>query len=132
MINASGFKGWPAEVEALVHRHPTLRKVCVVGVRDSRRGETFMAFVELKSEYRTRVDEGALIAWSRENMAAYKALRLIEFVESLPRAGGGKVMWRELQERQTSRDRLTVAGKSTGLSTVLEAPTFVWPSHQPL
>ena len=41
-----------------------------------------------------------IIAWAREHMAAYKVPRMVEFVESLPKSGSGKVMWRLLQERE--------------------------------
>jgi fatty-acyl-CoA synthase len=45
-------------------------------------------------------DADAVIAWAREHMAAYKVPRIVEFVESLPKSGTGKVMWRLLRERE--------------------------------
>src|SRR5207253_7772769 len=48
MINASGFKVWPAEVEALMHHHPAIQEACVIGARDARRGETVKALVVLR------------------------------------------------------------------------------------
>jgi fatty-acyl-CoA synthase len=103
MINASGFKVWPAEVEALMYHHPAIHEACVIGVRDARRGETVKALVVLKPEYTSRVSEQEIIAWSHDHMAAYKSPRIVEFVESLPKSGSGKVQWRELQEQEAAR-----------------------------
>jgi len=105
MINASGFKVWPAEVEALMYRHPAIQEVCVIGARDAKRGETVKALVVLRPDFRGRVAEQEIVDWSHAHMAAYKIPRIVEFVESLPKSGSGKVMWRELQERQAALDR---------------------------
>jgi len=105
MINASGYKVWPAEVESLMYRHPAILEACVIAARDDRRGETVKAVVVLKPDHVGRVTEQALADWSREHMAAYKAPRLIEFAASLPKSGSGKVLWRELQAQQDARDR---------------------------
>ena len=104
MINASGFKVWPAEVESLMFRHPAIQEACVIGARDPRRGETVKALVVLRPGERGRVSEQDLIDWAHGQMAAYKSPRIVEFVDALPRSGSGKVMWRELQEQQAARD----------------------------
>lgn len=103
MINAAGFKVWPAEVEALMYHHPAIFEACVIGVRDARRGETVKALVVLKPEYKGKVSEQEIITWSHDHMAAYKSPRIVEFVESLPKSGSGKVQWRELQEQEAAR-----------------------------
>jgi fatty-acyl-CoA synthase len=103
MINAAGFKVWPAEVEALMYHHPAIFEACVIGVRDARRGETVKALVVLKPEYKGKVGEQDIITWSHDHMAAYKSPRIVEFVESLPKSGSGKVQWRELQEQEAAR-----------------------------
>ncbi|MBL0729995.1 long-chain fatty acid--CoA ligase [Piscinibacter sp. HJYY11] len=103
MINAAGFKVWPAEVEALMYHHPAIHEACVIGVRDARRGETVKALVVLKPEYKGKVSEQEIITWSHDHMAAYKSPRIVEFVESLPKSGSGKVQWRELQEQEAAR-----------------------------
>ena len=105
MINASGFKVWPAEVESIMYQHPAAQEVCVIGARDPRRGETVKALVILRPEHRGQVTDTDIIAWCHEHMAAYKVPRLVEFVETLPKSASGKVMWRELQELQGKRDR---------------------------
>ncbi len=97
MINASGFKVWPAEVESMMYSCPSIQEACVVGAKDPYRGETVKAYVVLRSECKGKVEETAIIDWCRDKMAAYKVPRLIEFVDNLPRSGSGKVMWRTLQ-----------------------------------
>ncbi|QIM53267.1 long-chain fatty acid--CoA ligase [Hydrogenophaga crocea] len=104
MINASGYKVWPAEVEALLYHHPAIQEACVIGARDARRGETVKALVVLRPEHRGRLAEKDLIDWAHGHMAAYKSPRIVEFVDALPRSGSGKVMWRELQAQQAARD----------------------------
>jgi len=100
MINASGFKVWPAEVEALMFRHPAIQEACVIASRDSYRGEAVKAEVVLRATHRGQVGEEDIIAWCRENMAVYKVPRVVQFVEALPKSGSGKVMWRALQEAE--------------------------------
>jgi fatty-acyl-CoA synthase len=104
MINASGFKVWPAEVEMLLYKHPAVQEACVIAARDAYRGETVKAVVVLRSEARGRTQPEDIVAWSREHMAAYKVPRLVEFVDSLPKSGSGKVMWRLLQDQEAARD----------------------------
>jgi fatty-acyl-CoA synthase len=102
MINASGFKVWPAEVEALMFGHPAIQEACVIASRDAYRGETVKAVVVLRESHRTQVTEEDILAWCRDNMAVYKAPRLVSFVDALPKSGSGKVMWRALQEAEMS------------------------------
>jgi acyl-CoA synthetase (AMP-forming)/AMP-acid ligase II len=99
MINASGYKVWPAEVEAMLHTHPAVQEACVIGARDTHRGETVKALVVIKSDARD-VSADAILAWCRASMATYKAPRIVEIVEQLPRSATGKIAWRELQERE--------------------------------
>ncbi|WP_051390910.1 long-chain fatty acid--CoA ligase [Paraburkholderia mimosarum] len=100
MINASGYKVWPAEVEALMYRHPAINEVCIIGARDPRRGETVKAVVVLDPKQAGSVSEDDIIAWAHENMAAYKAPRIVQFVDALPKSGSGKILWRKLQEEE--------------------------------
>jgi fatty-acyl-CoA synthase len=100
MINASGFKVWPAEVEALMFRHPAIQEACVISARDAYRGETVKAVVVLRPSHRGQVSEQDIIDWCRETMAVYKVPRIVQFVNALPKSGSGKVMWRALQEAE--------------------------------
>lgn len=98
MINASGFKVWPTQVEAVMHRHPAVAEVCIIGAKDPKRGETVKALIVPKAGVTANAEEIEL--WSREHLATYKVPRVIEFVDSLPKSGSGKVLWRELQEKE--------------------------------
>jgi fatty-acyl-CoA synthase len=100
MINASGFKVWPSEVELLLFKCPLVQEACVIGTKDAYRGETVKAVVVLRAEHRATAKEQDVIDWAREHMAAYKVPRIVEFADSLPKSGSGKVMWRVLQERE--------------------------------
>jgi fatty-acyl-CoA synthase len=103
MINAAGFKVWPAEVEMSLYMHPDILEVAVVSAPDARRGETVKAFVALKPESRGRVSGEQIIEWSRGRLAAYKVPRVVEFLDALPRGGSGKIQWRALQDQEWSR-----------------------------
>jgi fatty-acyl-CoA synthase len=100
MINAAGFKVWPSEVEAQIYQHPAVVEVCVIAARDAYRGETVKALIVPRPEWAGRIDSQELIAWCHQHMAAYKVPRIFEFVDSLPKSGSGKIMWRQLQERE--------------------------------
>lgn len=102
MINASGYKVWPAEVEALMYAHPAIQEVCVIAAQDARRGETVKAVVVLREAFRGQVSEQDIVDWAHGHMAAYKSPRLVSFVDSLPKSGTGKVQWRALQERESA------------------------------
>ncbi len=102
MINAAGFKVWPAEVEALLYGHPGVQEACVIGKADARNGERVKALVVLRDARATLRAED-LIAWSREHMAAYKVPCEVEFVASLPKSATGKIDWRLLQEQEAAR-----------------------------
>ncbi|WP_238367547.1 long-chain-fatty-acid--CoA ligase [Mesobacterium pallidum] len=97
MVNASGFKVWPAEVEALMHGHPGIAEVCVIGAPDPRRGETVKAVIVRRDP---ALDAEGVIRWCHANMAAYKCPTLVDFVDALPKSGTGKVLWRELTEKE--------------------------------
>ena len=104
MINASGFKIWPAEVEAVMYGHPDIRECCVIASPDQRRGETVKAVIVLNdaiSEDRDIATE--ITSWAQSKMAAYKVPRKIEFVKELPRGSSGKLDWRKLQEGEFTK-----------------------------
>ncbi|MGG5254295.1 long-chain fatty acid--CoA ligase [Neobacillus sp. SM06] len=100
MINASGFKVWPTEVESYLYKHPAIQQACVVGVPDPRRGETVKAFVILNEEAEGKVTEQEIIHWAKEHMAAYKYPRYVEFKKQFPVTSSGKILWRKLQEEE--------------------------------
>jgi fatty-acyl-CoA synthase len=103
MINAAGFKVWPAEVEAMLYAHPDIQEACVISTQDAYRGESVKAVVVLRSASRGKATAEDIIEWAKEHMAAYKYPRVIEFVTELPKTGTGKVFWRKLQEEENAR-----------------------------
>nr|WP_263327505.1 long-chain fatty acid--CoA ligase [Neobacillus sp. Marseille-Q6967] len=103
MINASGFKVWPTEVESFLYKHPSIQQACVVGVPDERRGETVKAFVILNEGMEGKVSEEEIIEWSKQHMAAYKYPRQIEFRKQFPMTSSGKILWRQLQEEEKQK-----------------------------
>jgi len=105
MINASGFKVWPSEVELLLFKCPLVQEACIIGARDAYRGETVKAVIVLRAEAKASAQPQDIIDWAREHMAAYKVPKLVEFVDSLPKSGSGKVMWRLLQEQEQAREQ---------------------------
>jgi fatty-acyl-CoA synthase len=100
MINASGFKIWPAEVEMLLYKHPAVQEACIISARDAYRGETVKAVVVLRAEAKGKTAPEDITNWAREHMAAYKVPKLVQFVDALPKSGSGKVMWRLLQDQE--------------------------------
>ncbi|MFE9698698.1 class I adenylate-forming enzyme family protein [Streptomyces sp. NPDC006270] len=95
MINASGFKVWPREVEDVLHTHPAVREAAVVGVPDPYRGETVRAYVSLRPG--AAVEPGELGAYCEARLAAYKYPREVEILAELPKTASGKILRRELR-----------------------------------
>ena len=113
MINCSGFKVWPAEVEAMLYAHPAIQEACVIGARDRYRGETVKALVVLKAASRGTLKPEDITEWARERMSAYKVPRVVEFVDDLPKTGTGKVFWRRLQEDENAKLKTATALRSS-------------------
>jgi long-chain acyl-CoA synthetase len=101
MINASGYKVWPRDVEDVLYTHHAVREAAVVGVPHPYRGETVKAFVALKQGESVTAEE--LIAFCKERMAAYKYPREIEFAEVLPKTASGKILRRQLRDEEADR-----------------------------
>ena len=100
MINAAGFKVWPAEIEALMFQHPHVREACVIAAKDAHRGETVKVVIVPKQEFKDKINGDEIMEWARTKMSAYKVPRIVQFVDTLPRGGTGKVDWRLLQEAE--------------------------------
>ncbi|WP_030252168.1 AMP-binding protein [Streptomyces violens] len=97
MINASGFKVWPREVEDVLYSHPAVREAAVVGVPDSYRGESVKAYVSFRPGQSP--DPAELAAYCKERLAAYKYPREVEVLPELPKTTSGKILRRELRNR---------------------------------
>ncbi|MEM0122226.1 MAG: hypothetical protein QW685_05335 [Saccharolobus sp.] len=100
MINRAGYKVWTTKVENKLYQHPAVLEACVVASPDPRVGEEVKAFIVLKPEYKGKISENEIREWCKEHMNAYEYPRIIEFVDSLPKSGSGKILWRVLQERE--------------------------------
>lgn len=100
MIKCSGYSVFPEDVEVLLSRHPAILQSVVIGVPDEKRGESVKAFVVLKPDFKNNIQESEMIEWAKENMAAYKYPRAIEFIDVLPTTSSGKVLRRLLKENR--------------------------------
>jgi long-chain acyl-CoA synthetase len=95
MILRAGFNVYPREIEDVLLTHPAVGLVAVIGVPDDRLGEDIKAVVVRRPDATVTAEE--LIGWSREQMAAFKYPRIIEFRDSLPMSATGKILKRELR-----------------------------------
>ncbi len=100
MINTSGFKVFPAEIERVVAAHPGVALVAVGGAPDPLRGEIAKAYVVLKPG--AAPDREGILDLCRRELAAYKVPREVLFVADLPKTSTGKIMRRELKTLDAS------------------------------
>jgi long-chain acyl-CoA synthetase len=96
MILRGGYNIYPRELEEVIMTHPAVSLVAVIGVADGRLGEEVKAFIVKKQDAALTVDE--ITDWCKEQFAANKYPRYIEFRESLPIGATGKILKRELRE----------------------------------
>jgi len=96
MIIVSGFNVYPNEIEDIVTSHPDVVEAACVGVRDERKREVVKVFVVLKAG--STVDAKSIRHWCRENLAAYKVPKQVEFRSELPKSAVGKILRRELRD----------------------------------
>ena len=101
LIKTSGYQVWPREIEEVLSTHPAVADVGVIGLPDPSRGETVKAFVVLRAG--KTASEAELKAFCRERLAAYKSPSLYEFIDELPKTQVGKVLRRELKQREMRR-----------------------------
>jgi long-chain acyl-CoA synthetase len=97
MVISGGVNIYPAEIEAVLHAHPSVLDAAVIGVPDEQWGESVKAVVQLRADGAT-VTESELIAFCAERLASYKKPRSIDFVEELPRDAAGKLLKRKIRE----------------------------------
>ncbi len=94
MIIRGGFNVYPREIEEVLLTHPAISLAAVIGVPHDSHGEEIKAFVILKPGAEATSEE--IVAWGKEQMAAYKYPRIVEIVETLPMTATGKILKREL------------------------------------
>jgi acyl-CoA synthetase (AMP-forming)/AMP-acid ligase II len=98
MIVRGGENVYPAEIENVLHEHPAILEVAVIGIPHAELGQDQKAFVVLKEGYDTKAEE--IVQFCRKNLASYKVPRKVEFIDALPRNAAGKVLNHVLRERQ--------------------------------
>ena len=101
------------DLENAIMGHPAVLEACVIASPDAYRGETVKALIVLRDPAQSSLTPADLIAWMREQVAAYKVPRRVEFVDSLPKSPVGKILWRELQDAE----RQPVADSSVSSAT---------------
>lgn len=101
MIIAGGYNIYPVEIDNVLFDHPKILEACTVGIPDPYRGETVKAFIVVKPGETLTVKE--VVDYCRDNLAAYKIPRHVEFVESLPKSAVGKILRRELRNRELKK-----------------------------
>ncbi|MFA7423806.1 MAG: AMP-binding protein [Desulfosarcinaceae bacterium] len=99
LINVSGFKVWPRDVEDVLYQHPGVKEAAVVGVPDSYRGETVKAFVSLIEDFKGKTTSEELIQFCKERLAAYKYPRIVEIIDEVPKTMTGKMLRRQLKDQ---------------------------------
>ena len=96
MFIVGGFNTYPAEIENILCSMPGIARAAVIGVPDARMGEVAHAYIVPAAD--EAIDEAAVIAWAKDNMANYKVPRTVSFIAELPMNAGGKVLKNELRE----------------------------------
>lgn len=96
MVIAGGYNIYPVELDNVLFDHPKILEACTLGVPDEYRGETIKAFIVVK-EGETLTEE-EVTQYCKENLAAYKVPKIIEFADDLPKSTVGKVLRRKLKE----------------------------------
>jgi len=103
MILCSGYNVYPREVEEVLFMHPAVGEAAAIGIPDAYRGETVKAFVVLKAGAAATEEE--VIAFCKERLAPFKVPKQVEFTKELPKSMIGKVLRRELRERELAKAR---------------------------
>jgi long-chain acyl-CoA synthetase len=88
MLLCSGFNVYPREIDEVLYTNPKIAEACVIGVPDTKRGETVKAYVALKPGERLTSQE--ITDYCRERLAPYKVPKVVEFIDQLPRTPVGK------------------------------------------
>jgi long-chain acyl-CoA synthetase len=96
MIDVSGLKVYPNEIEAVITHHPAVVEAACIGVPDDRTGEAVKVFLVLRQGAELSVDD--VRDYLRTSLAPYKIPRHVEFRDSLPKSNVGKILRRELRE----------------------------------
>jgi len=100
MFISGGENVYPAEIEAVLYRHPGVHQCAVIGLPDPKWGEAGLACIVLKPSVKVSAED--FLEYMRQNLASYKVPKRIEIMDELPISGAGKILKRELKERFTN------------------------------
>jgi long-chain acyl-CoA synthetase len=103
MVIAGGYNIYPVEIDNVLFDHPRILEACAVGIPDEYRGETIKAFIVVKEGETLTAEE--VTSYCKEHLAAYKVPKQVEFLEELPRTAVGKVLRRELKDREAGKGK---------------------------
>jgi len=103
LIKYKGHSVYPRECEEVLYEHPAVQECAIIGVPDPMKGEDIKAFILLKKEFKGKITEQEIIDYTKENLAAYKYPRDVQFVRSLPKSGVGKILRRVLREKESKK-----------------------------
>ena len=101
MIIAGGYNIYPVELDDVLMGHPKILEACTIGIPHDYRGETVKAFIVIKEGEALREDE--VVKYCKENLAAYKVPKIIEFIDELPKSAVGKILRRKLKEMEMAK-----------------------------
>jgi long-chain acyl-CoA synthetase len=101
MIIAGGYNIYPVELDGVLMGHPKILEACTIGLPHEYRGETVKAFIVTKEGQDLTEDE--VVAYCKENLAAYKVPKLIEFIDELPKSAVGKILRRKLKDMEMEK-----------------------------
>jgi long-chain acyl-CoA synthetase len=101
MIIAGGYNIYPVELDNVLMGHPKILEACTIGIPHEYRGETVKAFIVVKEgEILTAAE---VTNYCKENLAAYKIPKIIEFIDELPKSAIGKILRRKLKELEMKK-----------------------------
>jgi len=103
MVIAGGYNIYPIEIDNILFDHPKILEACAVGIPDEYRGETIKAFVVVKEGETLTAEE--VTAYCKEKLAAYKVPKQIEFMDELPKTAIGKILRRDLRDRELEKGK---------------------------
>jgi long-chain acyl-CoA synthetase len=103
MIIAGGYNIYPREIDEILFQHPKILEACSIGVPDAYRGETVKAYVVVKPGETLTAEE--VIQFSREKLAPYKAPKMVEFIDALPKSAVGKILRKEVKEMDRKKSQ---------------------------
>jgi len=103
LIKYKGHSVYPREIEEILYEHPAVLECTVIGIKDPEKGENIKAFIIPRPEYKGTITEEEIIEWTKENMAAYKYPRIVEFCGTLPKSAVGKILRRVLREGEEQK-----------------------------